>query len=86
VAAVIYAATGVVLGFPIALATVLPAVIHPRETGTGLSAPVIPLIELAVLIIVPIFYALLGFIISVVGATIDNLVARWLGGLEIDAE
>jgi len=75
-AAVIYVAIGVVLGFPLARTTVLPAVIHPRETGIGLSAPVIPVIELAVLIIIPIFYALLGFIIGVVGAATYNLVAR----------
>ena len=85
-AAAIYGAMGVVLGFPLALATVLPAIIHARQTETGLSAPVISLIVLALVIIIPIFYALIGFIIGIVGAAIYNLVARWLGGLQIEAE
>jgi len=63
-AAVIYGAMGVVVGFPIALATVLPSIIHGREAGTSLSLPMITVIVLAILIIVPLFYALLGFIIG----------------------
>jgi hypothetical protein len=85
-AAAIYGAMGVVLGFPLTLATVLPTIIHARQTETGLSAPVISLIVLALVIIIPIFYALIGFIIGIVGAAIYNLVARWLGGLQIEAE
>jgi hypothetical protein len=75
-AAVIYGAMGVVVGFPIALATVLPSIIHGREAGTSLSLLMITVIVLAILIIVPLFYALLGFIIGVVGAAIYNLFAK----------
>jgi hypothetical protein len=42
-AAAIYGAMGVILGFPLAVATVLPTIIHARQTETGLSAPVISL-------------------------------------------
>ena len=83
---VIYGAMGLILGFPLALATMLPAIIHERQTGTGPSGAVISLIVLAVLIVVPIFYTLLGFIIGIIGAAIYNVVARWLGGLQVEAE
>ncbi len=46
----------------------------------------ITVIVLAILIIVPLFYALLGFIIGVVGAAIYNLFAKWLGGLQVEVE
>jgi hypothetical protein len=38
-AAVIYGAMGVVVGFPIALATVLPSIIHGREAGNESFPP-----------------------------------------------
>ena len=41
---------------------------------------------LGVLIVVPVFYALLGFIIGFVGAAIYNVVAGWLGGLQFEVE
>ena len=85
-AAVIYGAMGVVVGFPIALATVLPSIIHGREAETSLSLPMIIVIVLAILIIVPMFYSFLGFIFGVVGAAIYNLVAKWLGGLQVEVE
>jgi len=46
----------------------------------------ITVIILAILIIVLMFYASLGFIISVVGAAIYHLVAKWLGGLQVEVE
>ena len=85
-AAVIYGAMGVVVGFQLALATVLPTIKQARETGTGLSAPMISVIVLAVLIIAPLFYGLLGFIIRIVGAAIYDVVAGWFGGLQIQIE
>ncbi|MGH7959223.1 MAG: DUF3566 domain-containing protein [Opitutaceae bacterium] len=34
----------------------------------------------------PILYAVVGFIIGVIGAVIYNLVARWVGGIEVEVE
>ena len=34
----------------------------------------------------PVFYAIMGFLIGVIGAAIYNLVASWVGGLEIEVE
>jgi len=41
---------------------------------------------LAVAVIVPIFYGLVGFIGGALGAFVYNLVAKWLGGIEIRLE
>ena len=37
-------------------------------------------------IFAPILYAVMGFIIGVIGALIYNLVARWVGGIEVEVE
>ena len=38
------------------------------------------------IVMVPIFYGMIGFIIGAVGALIYNLVAKWVGGIEIELE
>ena len=37
-------------------------------------------------ILFPLFYALMGFLSGVVGAFIYNLVAKWIGGIEVEVE
>ena len=37
-------------------------------------------------IFAPILYAVLGFIVGVIGAFIYNLVAKWVGGIEVEVE
>jgi hypothetical protein len=34
----------------------------------------------------PVIYAVMGFVIGVVGAAIYNLVAKWVGGFEVEVE
>ncbi len=34
----------------------------------------------------PIFYAALGFVFGVIGAFIYNLIAGWVGGIEIEVQ
>ena len=36
------------------------------------------------IILLPIFYAILGFLSGLVGAWIYNLTAKWVGGVEIE--
>jgi hypothetical protein len=37
-------------------------------------------------IMMPIFYAVFGFIFGVISAAIYNLIARWIGGIEVEVE
>jgi hypothetical protein len=34
----------------------------------------------------PVLYAVMGFVSGVIGAGIYNLVAKWMGGIEVDIE
>ncbi len=34
----------------------------------------------------PVVYAVMGFVFGVVGAFIYNLVAKWIGGIEVEVE
>lgn len=34
----------------------------------------------------PVFYAIMGFVFGFVGAFIYNLVAKWVGGIEVEVE
>lgn len=36
--------------------------------------------------LLPVFYALLGFVFGLIAAVIYNLVARWTGGIEFEVE
>lgn len=37
-------------------------------------------------VLAPIFYAVMGFIFGVIGAWLYNLVAKWIGGFEVELE
>jgi len=38
------------------------------------------------IIVLPIFYGILGFIFSLIGAALYNLVAGWVGGVEVEIQ
>lgn len=37
-------------------------------------------------ICMPIFYAVIGFVFGIIGAFIYNVVAKWIGGIEVEVE
>jgi hypothetical protein len=37
-------------------------------------------------IFMPVFYGIFGFIFGVISAAIYNLIARWIGGIEVEVE
>src|SRR6266480_789583 len=37
-------------------------------------------------IFMPVFYGVFGFIFGVISAAIYNLIARWIGGIEVEVE
>jgi len=41
---------------------------------------------LVMIVVIPIFYAAVGFIFGALGAFIYNLAAKWTGGIELELE
>jgi hypothetical protein len=71
---------GLLLGFVFASVSMLGgALLPPAEAGVfrmffGVGA----------IIILPLFYGIIGGVFAAIGAFIYNLVAGWVGGLEVD--
>jgi hypothetical protein len=80
VGAITYALMGLLFGVIFALTSMLGGALMPAsETGVfrmffGVGA----------IVFLPIFYGILGGIGGAIGAVIYNLVAGWVGGLEVD--
>jgi hypothetical protein len=37
-------------------------------------------------IMMPVVYGVIGFVFGVIGAAIYNLIASWIGGIEVEVE
>ena len=37
-------------------------------------------------VVAPLMYAVMGFVSGVIGALLYNLVAKWVGGIEVEVE
>ncbi|MGI9471687.1 MAG: hypothetical protein ACR2NZ_09165 [Rubripirellula sp.] len=79
----IYALMGLLFGGLFLFITLLGATVSmegeaPSAIGvvTGLGG----------LLLIPIFYGVLGFLFGLIGAVVYNLIARWLGGIRLDLE
>ena len=75
----VYAALGLLGGLIFAAVSTLGGAVLPREAGVfrmffGVGA----------IIFLPIFYGIIGGICGAIGAAVYNLVAGWIGGLEVD--
>jgi len=57
----------------------------PKAQGSP-SAPITIGIGLAMAVFLPIIYAAMGFIFGVIGAWLYNLIAKWLGGIQVQVE
>ena len=43
-------------------------------------------VGLAMAIFMPILYAVMGFLFGVIGAWLYNLIAKWIGGIQVEVE
>lgn len=78
VAAVIY--------FLISLVFLLPIMLIGQVTGgSGFSEAFGLGIGMAILVL-PVVYAVLGFVVVAISCLIYNLVAGWVGGIEVEVE
>ena len=82
VAGLVYAILGVVAGVIVALIPLFREFVtgHPPRTafGTFLGAGAI--------VVFPILYGVAGFVTALISAWLYNLVAGWVGGVEVDIQ
>lgn len=79
--AVLYAGIGVIAGVIIALISSMGGSAFAHQgTGMGLGLGV------GAIILFPIFYGVMGFIIGLISAWLYNLAAGFIGGVELDLQ
>lgn len=56
--------------------------------GSSQSEQAIPFAAIGIvgIFLFPILYAVMGFVIGVIGALLYNLAAKWVGGIEVEVE
>jgi len=81
---VLYAIGGLLVG---ALISVISIVGGAIGAGAGEGGnPFAMLFGAGAIIVLPIFYGVLGFIMTLIGAALYNFVASLVGGIEIEVE
>jgi hypothetical protein len=78
--AILYGAMGL-LALPFFFIAMLVAS-HMQTPQRGVFA----FIGVGMAFLLPIFYACMGFVVGVVGAAIYNVIAKWVGGIEVEVE
>ena len=60
---------------------------HTNNPSAGnLPAAAIAGVSMVIIILLPVFYGIMGFVFGIIGAALYNLVARWIGGFEVEIE
>jgi hypothetical protein len=78
--AILYGIMGLIF-IPFFLLMTLVAAHMPAQQRVGLLA-----FGAGFAVFVPIIYAAMGFVFGALGALIYNLVAKWIGGIEVEVE
>jgi hypothetical protein len=81
VAAALYAILGLIFGGIISVISFAGEALTPDGNDAGLMGM---MFGAAAIVLLPIFYACLGFVMSLLMAALYNLVAGWVGGVEVD--
>lgn len=81
VAGVLYALMGLIFGACISLFSLVGSAFMPKDAGMGGL-----LFGVGAIVALPIFYGILGFIMTLIMAALYNLVAGWVGGVELDVQ
>ena len=82
--AVLYAAFGLLFALIYAPIMMVAASMGMSELGGG--AAMMGGLGLGMIIVIPLFYAVMVFIGGVIGSALYNLVSKWTGGLEFTLE
>jgi len=86
---VLYACIGLIFLPVFALAGLAGAFAQQIQQAQNTGGPPAALIAAMMFgfgIFMPVFYGVFGFIFGVISAAIYNLIARWIGGIEVEVE
>ena len=78
----VYVAFGLVIGVIFAVFSLLGGLATARASGVGFGAG----FGLAAIIIMPILYGCIGFVITLIGAAVYNWAAGVAGGIQIQTD
>lgn len=81
ISGLMYAIMGFIFG---AMFSVFSSMVPKTASQNG--APVPPFFGPAAIILFPIFYGLIGFVFTWIGAWLYNLLAGWVGGFQIELD
>jgi hypothetical protein len=70
--AVLYLMVFAVIGIPVGLIAIT---VSPTRWGA---------LGLALVLLIPVIYGLLGFVFTAIACALYNVAAKWVGGIEID--
>ena len=82
VAGVVYAGIGLLIGALVSLVSIGGSMFMPEGEAGMLGA----LFGVAAIVLMPVFYGVLGFVMSYIGALIFNAAAGIAGGVEIEVQ
>ena len=82
VAGILYAAIGLFVGLIVALATTIGGLAGHSDFGALAGG----FVGIGAIIVLPLLYGALGFIVAVIAAWLYNLAAGAVGGIEIDVQ
>jgi hypothetical protein len=83
VAAVLYGVIGLLFGVLAALAVVFGLTLGDFGEDLGSSAAIYAVV---LVVVMPIVYAAAGFVMAAIGALVYNLIARVVGGVELELQ
>lgn len=82
IAGVVYAVFGLLVGALLSMFAIGGAMFMPEGQGGSFGA----IFGVAAIILMPIFYGLIGFVATFIGALIFNAAAGLTGGVEIEVQ
>lgn len=82
IAGVMYAAIGLLIGVVVALFALAGATLGSGAEGAVIGSA----LGLGAIVLLPVLYGALGFLVTLLGASLFNLAAGFVGGIEIDVK
>lgn len=86
ISGILYALSTILFVPFILLFSALASVAPQMEGGSSTPVPGILGMGLGLIVMAPIMYGVMGFIVGVIGAFFYNIVAGWVGGIEVEVE